>query len=69
MTNKTKRGRPLGSRNKLSASDEIKKALSQGKGLIEFKEFLWAQLMDDKVTELQKAKFSTMYADIIKFIK
>ena len=60
--------RPKGSRNKLNASDEIKKALNRGTGLVELKQFLWDMMQDPKVSEMQKAKFTQMYLDVMKYI-
>lgn len=64
----SKGGRPRGSRNKLNASDEIKKALNRGTGLVELKQFLWDMMQDPKVSEMQKAKFTQMYLDVMKYI-
>ncbi len=61
-------GRPIGSRNKLNATDEIKKALSRGTGLLELKSYLWDMMNNKDVSELQKAKFTQMYLDIMKYI-
>lgn len=60
--------RPKGSRNKTDAQSEIKKALSNGVGLIELKKFLWDRMTDEKVSDQQKAKFTQMYFDLMKYI-
>lgn len=63
-----KGGRPKGARNKLNATDEIKKALNRGQGLVELKQYLWDMMNDPKVSELQKSKFTQMYLDIMKYV-
>lgn len=65
---KNKGGRPKGSRNKLNAQDEIKKALNNGTGLVELKRFLWDMLTNESVSDTQKAKFLDKYWELMKFI-
>lgn len=64
----SKGGRPKGARNKLNATDEIKKALNRGQGLVELKQYLWDMMNDPNVSELQKSKFTQMYLDILKYV-
>lgn len=61
-------GRPLGSRNKTKASAEIKKALSKGKGLLEFKKFLEDKMADEKISDVQMNKYLDKYWDLLKFV-
>ena len=61
-------GRPKGSRNKLNAEDEIKKALNRGAGLVELKQFLWDRMIDEGVSDNQKNKFLDKYWELIKFV-
>lgn len=60
--------RPKGSRNKTKASSEIQKALSKGKGLLEFKEFLETKMEEDKVSDVQMNKYMDKYWDLLKYI-
>ena len=68
MTTKNRGGRPSGSRNKTSASNEIKKALSKGMGLLELKLFLEQQIQDPKVTDQQKNKYIDKHWELMKLI-
>lgn len=72
MTTKKKNlgGRPRGSRNKVSALDEIQKALSKGTGLLELKTFLWDAINDPSFSpeSPQKAKYLAMYFELMKYI-
>ncbi len=60
--------RPRGSRNKTKASSEIQKALSKGKGLLEFKQFLETKMEDDKISDVQMNKYIDKYWDLLKYI-
>lgn len=68
MSTKRKAGRPRGSRNKKNAVDEIQKALSTGSGIVEFKNFLWSQIQDKDVTDLQKTKYTAEYHKLMVWI-
>lgn len=72
MTTKKKNlgGRPRGARNKVSALDEIQKALSRGTGLLELKTFLWDAINDPSFSpeSPQKAKYLAMYFELMKYI-
>lgn len=61
-------GRPKGSRNKTKASSEIKQALSKGKGLLEFKQFLEDKMADEKISDVQMNKYLDKYWDLLKYI-
>lgn len=61
-------GRPRGSRNKTKASSEIKQALSKGKGLLEFKQFLEDKMADEKISDVQMNKYLDKYWDLLKYI-
>lgn len=61
-------GRPKGSRNKTKASSEIQKALSKGKGLLEFKQFLEGKMADPKISDVQMNKYLDKYWDLLKYI-
>lgn len=60
--------RPRGSRNKTKASSEIQKALSKGKGLLEFKQFLEDKMSDEKISDVQMNKYLDKYWDLLKYI-
>lgn len=60
--------RPRGSRNKTKASSEIQKALSKGKGLLEFKQFLEDKMDNSNISDVQMNKYIDKYWDLLKYI-
>lgn len=68
MTTKNRGGRPPNSRNKTSATSEIKKALSKGMGLLELKIFLEEQMKLPNISEQQRNKYLDKHWELMKLI-